>query len=94
MEISHGVDWWTMGFLVHEMCEGVAPYTSHMESGEGRQVGIYEVMISTKLICPGYFSLELVDFVNRLLSRYEENRLCAEGYVREHCWFGRLNGAW
>ena len=39
----------------------------------------------SKLICPDYFSLELVDLVTRLLSRYEENRLWVEGSVREHC---------
>ena len=53
----------------------VPPYTSHMEDGEGRQVEIYEQFISTKLICPDYFSLELGDLVTRLLSRHEENRL-------------------
>ena len=68
-----------MGILVHEMCAGVAPYTSHREAGEGRQLEIYEQIISTKLICPDYFSLELVDLVTRLLSRYEENRLGVEG---------------
>jgi hypothetical protein len=40
----------------------------------GRQAG-GEQIISTKLICPEYFSLELGDLVTRLLSRYEENRL-------------------
>ena len=84
---GHGVDWWAMGILVHEMCAGVAPYTSHREAGEGSQLEIYEQIISTKLICPDYFSLELVDLVTRLLSRYEENRLGVEGSVREHCWF-------
>ena len=53
----------------------VPPYTSHMEDGEARQVEIYEQFISTKLICPDYFSLELGDLVTRLLSRHEENRL-------------------
>ena len=57
------------------MCAGVAPYTSHRDVGEGRHLEIYEQIISTKLICPDYFSLELGDLVTRLLSRYEENRL-------------------
>ena len=28
-----------------------------------------------------------MDFINRLLSRYQENRLGVEGSVKEHCWF-------
>ena len=36
---------------------------------------IYKLIISSKLICPDYFSLELGDLVTRLLSRYNENRL-------------------
>ena len=49
---------------------------------------MYEQIISTMLICPDYFSLELVDLVSRLLSRYEENRLgAAERSVRDYCWF-------
>ena len=51
----------------------VAPFTSQREDGGGQAGG--EQIISTKLICPEYFSLELGDFVTRLLSRYEENRL-------------------
>ena len=44
-----------------------------------------------QLICLGYFSSELVNFVSRLLSRYKENMLCSEGSVREHCWFRENN---
>ena len=50
-----------MGILVHEICAGVVPYTSHREAGEARQLEIYEQIIPTKLICPDYFFLELVD---------------------------------
>lgn len=82
-----GVDWWALGILLHEMCAWVAPFTSHREAGEDRQLQIYEQIISTKLTCPDYFSLELVDLVTRLLSRYKENRLGIVGSVREHCWF-------
>ena len=53
------MDW--VGILVHDMCAGVAPYTSHREAMEGRQVEMYEQIIPTKLICPDYFSLELVE---------------------------------
>ena len=41
-------------------------------------------IISTMLICPDYFSLELVDLVSRLLSRYEAG---GRRSVREHYWF-------
>ena len=47
--------------MVHEICEGVATYTSHSEAGEGRKLEIYKQIIPTKLICPDYFFLELVD---------------------------------
>jgi hypothetical protein len=33
-------------------------------------VDIYKLIISSKLICPDNFPLELVLLVNRLLSRY------------------------
>ena len=68
-----------------------APYTSHMEDGEDRQVEIYKQFISTKVICPDYFSLELEDLGTRLLSRHEENRLGVEGSVREHCLFKKID---
>ena len=52
-----------MGFQVHEMYAGVAWHlTNKRKGGEGRQI------ISTKLIRPNYFSLELV-VGTRLLSR-------------------------
>ena len=59
-----------MGILEHEMYAGVAPYTSHSKARKGRQVEIYKQIISNKLICPDYFSLEMVVLVTRLLSRY------------------------
>ena len=76
-----------MGILVQDMCAWVPCTTSHREAGEGRHVEINEQIISIKFICPDDFSLELVDLVTRLLSRYEENRLWVEGSVLEHCWF-------
>jgi serine/threonine protein kinase len=88
---GRGVDWWAMGILAYEMCAGVPPYTSDKEAGEARQVEIYEQIISSKLICPGYFSYELVDLVTKLLSRYPENRLGVVGSVREHSWFRETN---
>ena len=36
---------------------------------------INSCLVSTKLICPDNFSMELGDLVTRLLSRYEQNRL-------------------
>ena len=50
-----------MGILLHEMCAGVDTFTWHREAMEGRQVEMYEQIIPTKLICPDYFSLELVE---------------------------------
>jgi hypothetical protein len=46
-----------------------------MEDRKGRQVEMYEQFISTQLICPDYFSLELGDLVTRLLSMHKESRL-------------------
>jgi hypothetical protein len=43
------------------MCAVVAPYTSHREAGKGRLMEMYVQIIPTKLICPGFFSLELVE---------------------------------
>ena len=59
-----------MGIPEHEMYAGVAPYTSHSKAREGRQVEIYKLVISSKLLCPDCFSLELAVLVTRLLSRY------------------------
>ena len=44
------------------MCAVVAPFTSHREkTGKGRLIEMYVQIIPTKLICPGFFSLELVE---------------------------------
>lgn len=67
-----------MGILVQYMCRG-----GSLQLTQGSWGG--------QLICLGYFSSELVDFVSRLLSRYKENMLCSEGSVREHCWFRENN---
>ena len=80
---------WYMKFL-----QGCPPYTSHMEAGEARQLEIYEQIVSTKLICPDYFSLELVDLVARLLSSYEKNRLGWRGLSGSTTGSRRLTGAW
>ena len=61
--------------MIHEMFAGLPTFTSHKEAGEGRQVEMYEQIILTKLICPDFFSLELVKLHTRLLSMYKENRL-------------------
>ena len=61
-----------MGILVHEICAGVAPYTSHREAGEGRQLEIYEQIISSAQTWSWWT-------FTRLLSRYEENRRLQTG---------------
>ena len=84
-----GVDWWAMGILAYEMCAGDPPFTSDLkEMGESRQLEIYEKVLSPlKLVCPTYFSYELVDLVTKLLNKDQEMRLGVVGSVREHIWF-------
>ena len=84
---GHGVDWWALGILAHEMCAGVPPFTSDKLAGEARQIEIYEQVLSSKVMCPTYFSSELVDLVTKLLCRCQGKRLGVEGSVREHSWF-------
>ena len=43
------------------MCAVETPYTSYREAGKGRLMKMYLKIFPTKLICPGFFSLELVE---------------------------------
>ena len=54
---------------------------------------MYKQIIPTKLICPDYFSLELVKLHTRLLSMYKENRLGYRGLSENTVGSERLTGA-
>ena len=44
------------------MCAVVAPFTSHREkTGKGRLMEMYMQIIPTKVICPSFFFLDLVE---------------------------------
>ena len=58
------------------MCAEVAPCTSHR--AECRHLDIFVQIMSTQL--PDYLSMDLVNMVTGLLSRFKETRLGAEWF--------------
>jgi serine/threonine protein kinase len=68
---GHGkaVDWWALGVLIFEMLAGYPPFF------DDNPFGIYEKILSGKLVIPPHFDVDAKDLVKKLLNTDRTSRL-------------------
>ncbi|CAD8059442.1 unnamed protein product [Paramecium sonneborni] len=83
-----GVDYYALGVIVYECIMGKRPYTGKSRQEIRDQVIAKQVQIKNTDI-PAGWSLEAVDFANKLIQRKPANRLGVNGpdEVKAHQWF-------
>ena len=74
------VDVWSVGVLCYELCTGHAPF----ESSRSRE-DTYRKILEVDLKFPKYLSVDVKDFVKRLLIRDPQKRMSLEEAM-EHPW--------
>jgi serine/threonine protein kinase len=84
---GHGkpVDWWTLGILIYEMIVGYPPFV------DDDPMGIYQKILSGKIVFPKLFSKDAKGLVKKLLTadlgkRYGNLKNGVDD-IKEHKWF-------
>merc|ERR1712094_35257 len=84
---GHGkpVDWWTLGILVYEMIVGYPPFVDE------DPMGIYQKILSGKIVFPKLFDKYAKDLVKKLLTadlgkRYGNLKDGVDD-IKQHKWF-------
>ncbi|CAK0893802.1 unnamed protein product [Prorocentrum cordatum] len=84
---GHGkpVDWWTLGILVYEMIVGYPPFVDE------DPMGIYQKILSGKIVFPKVFNKEAKGLVKKLLTadlgkRYGNLKNGVDD-IKQHKWF-------
>jgi len=88
---GHGkpVDWWTLGILIYEMIVGYAPFVDE------DPMGIYQKILSGKIVFPKIFDKNAKGLVKRLLTadlgkRYGNLKNGVDD-IKQHKWFKDIN---
>merc|ERR1719284_1488990 len=88
---GHGkpVDWWTLGILVYEMIVGYPPFVDE------DPMGIYQKILSGKIVFPKVFNKEAKGLVKKLLTadlgkRYGNLKNGVDD-IKEHKWFKQID---
>lgn len=86
---SRAVDWWALGVMVYEMIDGRTPFNAKTNKL------IKERIVNVDLKFSPRFTEDAKDFVSKLLTKSEEDRLgCGENgfnHIKNHPWFGTLD---
>eukprot|EP01069_Polyplicarium_translucidae_P001263 Polyplicarium_translucidae@DN1602_c0_g1_i1.p1 len=88
---GHGkpVDWWTIGVLIYEMLVGYPPFF------DDDPMGIYQKILSGKVVFPPFFDKHAKGLVKRLLTHDLGKRFgnlkCGVEDIKGHRWFEGLN---
>lgn len=86
---SRAVDWWALGVMVYEMIDGRTPFNAKTNKL------IKERIVNVDLKFSPRFTDDAKDFVSKLLTKSEEDRLgCGDNgfnHIKNHPWFGGLD---
>lgn len=87
------VDWWSVGVLTYELLTGASPFT--VESQKNTQADISRRILKSHPPIPDHMSLEVQDFIRRLLIKDPRRRLgggIEDAYeLKRHAFFKNLN---
>ena len=78
---SQAVDWWSLGVLTYELLTGASPFT--VEGDKNTQQDISKRIINAEPLMPDFLSLEVKDFILKLLVKDPRKRLGKRG-TREY----------
>ena len=67
------VDWWSLGVLTYELLTGASPFT--VEGDKNTQQDISKRIINAEPLMPDFLSLEVKDFILKLLVKDPRKRL-------------------
>jgi len=81
---SYPVDWWSLGTIVYEMLTGLPPFYCKSV------IMMYQKIIKGQLRFPEGISGEAMDFLQQLLDKNPDTRLCGPS-VREHPFFRSID---
>ena len=87
---SFGVDWWSLGILIHEMVYGFVPFGDEDDD----PIVIYEKILEHRLDFKGlpYKSNYFKALVTQLLNKNPAARTCGGfTYLKSNAWFGNFN---
>lgn len=86
---SRAVDWWALGVMVYEMIDGRTPFNAKTNKL------IKERIVNVDLKFSPRFTDDAKDFVSKLLTKNEDDRLgCGPHgfeHIKNHPWFGGLD---
>lgn len=87
------VDWWSVGVLAYELLTGASPFT--VEGQRNTQADISRRIMKSHPPIPNHMSLEVQDFIRRLLIKDPKRRLgggIEDAYeLKRHAFFKNLN---
>ncbi|XP_041428529.1 protein kinase C delta type-like [Xenopus laevis] len=81
-----GVDWWSFGVIMYEMATGRQPFAPSLVSAQE----LFEIR-EKNLEYPRHMSQEMRDLLPKLLEMNKTKRLGANGNIREHSFYARVN---
>lgn len=86
---SRAVDWWALGVMVYEMIDGRTPFNAKTNRLIKERIVNVDLKFSTR------FTEDAKDFVSKLLTKDENERLGAGPYgfdhIKQHPWFRGLD---
>jgi len=90
---SFEVDYYALGVIAYELCQGRRPYRGKNRREIRDQILAKQVYLSRKYEDVSNWSNEAIDFINRMIQRKPNQRLGfnGPGEVKGHPWFKDLN---
>jgi serine/threonine protein kinase len=92
---SFSADHFALGVIIHEMITGRKPYPGRTRSEIKEWILARQAKL-TKSCVPKGWSLEIVDFVNKLIQRKPQDRIGFGGIneLKNHLWLRDVNWKW
>jgi len=82
---TKAIDWWSVGTLIFEMLSGLPPFYDQNEEV------MYEKIMKGDIKFPPHLSKEVIDLIQRFLTRQPQSRLQDYELIKKHPWFDSIN---
>jgi len=82
---TKAIDWWSVGTLIYEMLTGLPPFYDQNEEM------MYEKILKGEIKFPAYLGKEVIDLMQKFLTRDPKARLQDFDDIKNHPWFSSLD---